>query len=49
MLKYIGILGMIFLVASCSGGEKTSMDTSNVVVASGPLYDGVKTDGHFGN
>jgi hypothetical protein len=43
MLKYIGILGIIFLVASCSGGEKTSMETSTIVVASGPLYDGVNT------
>jgi len=43
MLKYIGILGLIFITISCSSGEKTSMDTSNVLVAVGPLYEGVNT------
>lgn len=43
MIKYFTILGMALIFLSCSSGEKTSMDTSNVVVASGPLYDGVNT------
>jgi hypothetical protein len=43
MVKYLVVIGIIFWFASCSTGEISKVDTSNVLIVNGPLYDGVNT------